>query len=503
MTKTQTHRRFLAVSLGLVLGAVSLVWAKWEKEQVALENDLSQRIESILSKTLSPNSYLVTVKVEMGDSSGGGIQRNVNTRGGDNPFMQKNRFVLPGVPEKKQFANTSQVTEESTVINTPIEALVKKISITVLVATDVTNEQIKSLRDFIGSSIPFNPLRGDELDIHTSPLLKPSTPSVKTSDPEALAAARQTWSDKFLGGNASSLPLLIVLAFLGLGLIGLAAFLFGPVRGFFNSLVAVLPRVGEQAAYAANNGPSAASAAAPAANPMAPQYPGHSGNPNEDNGPKLNMPFQFIREEQLSKLPLLFRELSSSEVALVLAYLPAAWASRLLSSFDAATQAAVTRELSKGREVSADVVNQVEAQIREKLPYMVGGGDWIQTVFPLTQPQTQRVLLNTLSQESPELAKALRLKTFFFEDIANLSATGLRVLVQDAGYSQIALALKDEKKDLQETIFQRLPAGIRTIVQQELELAGTDKKAIAEAKNRTVTNVRRLLAEGRITLGAA
>src|SRR5205823_5662018 len=129
---------------------------------------------------------------------------------------------------------------------------------------------------------------------------------------------------------------------------------------FFNSLVAVLPRVGEQAAYAANgNNPPAA----PVQNAVNPQ--GYPGFPNghgdkDDQGPKLNMPFQFIREEQLPKLPLLFRELSSSEVALILAYLPPAWASKLLSSFDPATQAAVTRELSKGREVPAEVVAQVE-----------------------------------------------------------------------------------------------------------------------------------------------
>src|SRR5438477_4115051 len=94
------HSAFFVIFL---LAASSLVWAKWEKEQVALENDLTQRIEGILSKTLSPNSYLVTVKVEMSESAGGGVNRTVNKRGGENPFMKKNRFVLSGVPEKKQF----------------------------------------------------------------------------------------------------------------------------------------------------------------------------------------------------------------------------------------------------------------------------------------------------------------------------------------------------------------------------------------------------------------
>ena len=44
----------------LWLGLSGIVWAKWEKEQVALESQLQERIESILSKTLPATSYLVS-----------------------------------------------------------------------------------------------------------------------------------------------------------------------------------------------------------------------------------------------------------------------------------------------------------------------------------------------------------------------------------------------------------------------------------------------------------
>ncbi|OGR91054.1 MAG: hypothetical protein A2992_03135 [Elusimicrobia bacterium RIFCSPLOWO2_01_FULL_59_12] len=492
MTKPHRHRRWIIFLAGLLLGAGTLGWAKWEKEQVALENQLTQRIESILSRTLPPNSYLVTVKVEM-EQGGGGYERRSTTRGGENPFMRKNRFVLPGVPEKKQFSSTPEVKEESTV-NTPVEALVKKISISILVAQDVSSDQIRSLREFISSSIPFNPLRGDELDIQTSPLLKPSQPDAQAGG--SAAGGRGGAMNRFLDGN--SLTVLVLLGIVGAALVGLAVFLFGPVRAFLNRLLAVLPRVGEQAMYAANaTGPATAAPAAPAA---AAERAMHNQS-NGDSGPKLDMPFAFLREEQISKLSLLFREMASSEAALVLAYLPPAWASKLLSSLDPTMQTAITRELSQGREVPAEIVNQVEAQIKDKLPYMVGGTAWIQDVFPLTKPQTQRVLLGSLSQHSPELAKALRQKTFFFEDFVNLGPAALRLLVQETGYPQIALCLKDEKKELRDAVLSRLPAGIRDIVQQESELSGGDKQAVADAKNKLVVTAARLLAEGRITLG--
>src|SRR5687767_10089501 len=106
-----SRRSGLAAILFLLLSAVSLVWAKYEKEQLALENQLTQRIEGILAKTLAPNTYLVTVKVEMEEGGPGGVNRTRNTRGGGNPFLQKNKFVLPGVPEKKQFSSTPEITE--------------------------------------------------------------------------------------------------------------------------------------------------------------------------------------------------------------------------------------------------------------------------------------------------------------------------------------------------------------------------------------------------------
>jgi flagellar motor switch protein FliG len=501
MLKTVTHRRRFLTLAGLLLGLSSLVWARWEKEQVALENQLTQRIESILSKTLPPNSYLVTIKVEMSDS-GGGTSRTVNKRGGGNPFMKQNKFVLPGVPEKKQFSTEPEVTEENTVVNQPVEALVKRILITILVSPDISADQIRSLRTFITSSIPFNPVRGDEIDIQPSPLLKAPEPETKSMSPMAAAGAANAQSPWEKFSSQMNLPFLVLLSVVAFGIVGLAVFLFGPVRAFFNRLLAVLPRVGEQAMFAANaNGAGGGTATAnPAASALANTLRSDS---SQNDGPKLNMPFQFIREEQLPKLALLFRELSSTEAALVIGYLPPAWASHLLTNLDPSTQAAITRELSTSREVSSEVVAQVEAQIKEKLPYMVGGREWIQSVFPMTPPQTQRVLLSQLAQDAPELARALRAKTFFFEDLVGLGAGALRVLVQDMGYPQMALALKDEKKETQDAVVRRLPPAIGQIIQQELELSGADKNGIAEAKNRLVMVARQLLTDGRIALGGA
>jgi len=145
----------------------------YEQEQMQIEAQLQSRIEGILSKTLPANSYLVTVKAEMENRERPSVKSTTAKRGGGNSLLGQNQYVLPGVPGKKEFVTTPEATSETTVSAFSAETLVKRITITILVAPDVTADQIRSIREVITGSIPFNPLRGDEMEIKNSSLLKP------------------------------------------------------------------------------------------------------------------------------------------------------------------------------------------------------------------------------------------------------------------------------------------------------------------------------------------
>jgi hypothetical protein len=361
----------------------------------------------------------------------------------------------------------------------------------------VTADQIKAVRDVITASIPFNPLRGDDITVQNSTLLKPivpaEPPSVFSTPDPANTAAKSGWLSSF----RSSAPVLFLLGALTVLFLILVAFLFGPVRAFLNRLLTVLPRVGEQAAYAvSNSGTKTNAVGGPGASAA---LNGHT-NANGANADASDSPFHFIREDQLSKLPILFQQMGAPQVAIVLAYLPPEWASRLLADLPAADQNAIMAELSQSREVPPESVKDIESQVKAKLPYLVGGVDWIQSVYQYTQPQTQRVLLGTLNAQSPELAQALRRKTIFFEDLAVLNAPSLRIIFQEIGYPVAALCLKDEKPEFRDAILGKLPPAAREIIQQELDMSGDDKAGSKDAKIRLLTLARRLLLESRITL---
>jgi hypothetical protein len=335
------------------------------------------------------------------------------------------------------------------------------------------------------------------MDIRNSPLLKPVNPTATPGVGNSKSSAQNGSSIMGSLSDKANAPVLLLAGALIVVFVLFVAFLFGPMRAFLNRLLAVLPRVGEQAAYTVSNAPAKA-AAGPTANGANP-YGMNGGGPHneEEEGAR---PFRFIREDQLSKLPILFRGMSPAQCALVLAYLPAEWASKVLAGLDQGIQNAIMRELSQAREVPPDVVKELEEFIKTKLPYLVGGTDWIQSVYQHTQPQTQRALLGSLNQQAPELAQALRKKTFFIEDLTAITSGALRMVIQEAGYPTAALALRDEKPEVRTALLNRLPVAMREILQQELEVTAEDKTAMMDAKMTLMNVGRRLLAEGRIAL---
>ncbi len=478
-------------------------WAKYEQEQVAMETNLQQKIETILSKTLPPNSYLITVKVEMEEqvkNAASGGRRKDN----GNPFLDKKRFVLPGVPQKNEFSDNNGESKELTPITvSTVESLVKKITITILVAPDIPEEKLKSVTDLLNESLPFNPLRGDELVIRRDALINSTASELTTqaaTAPSGLSSDPAAASARFQNGRSWSsipeLPQWIMTGVLIFAVIVFLFFLLGPVRAFLNRLLIMLPRVGEAAALNASREAPGAQAAAPGGLPQE-RLPYMNSNPLEGES---DQPFHFIRPEQLSKLPVILKPFTPEQTALVLAYLPAEWASQVLSGLDSGVQSAVIRELSLAREIPAERVREIELYIKERLPYWVGGAEWIQAVYQRTQPQMQRTLLGAIGQQSPDLAQALRRKSFFFEDMNTLDTAALRILTQEAGYPILAASLRDERPEIRNAIVAKLPAVMRTIVQQELELSKDDKTAIADAKARVIAVARRLINEGRLKL---
>src|SRR5207245_11226021 len=133
--------------------------------------------------------------------------------------------------------------------------------------------------------------------------------------------------------------LLLIVIFL------LFCFSLRPIAGVPDRLLALLARVRGQAGFTGSDRPfKTRGGATPGTGPF--PY-GVNGNGSPDVEAEGARPFHFIREDQLNKLPLLFKGMSPAQCALVLAYLPAGWASKVLRVLDQGVQNTIMRELSQ------------------------------------------------------------------------------------------------------------------------------------------------------------
>jgi len=74
----------------------------------------------------------------------------------------------------------------------------------------------------------------------------------------------------------------------------------------------------------------------------------------------LEMPFEFIREDQLPKLQIIFRELAPLQAAVVMAYLPPRLGKPAPGRIGSGAQTAIMQELGQTRQVSSDAVKEIE-----------------------------------------------------------------------------------------------------------------------------------------------
>src|SRR6185369_9807971 len=139
--------------------------------------------------------------------------------------------------------------------------------------------------------------------------------------------------------------LLVLLVLMVFTILLFSLFVFGPLRGFLNRLVQILPtlRPSEPTGGPQRYGPNDAQILPALLAAQSLGLPGpsmgmsptnFSGSLQVENPNKRITPFGFIREDHLSNLSTLLAGETPERAAVVLGYLPTEWISRVLSKMD-------------------------------------------------------------------------------------------------------------------------------------------------------------------------
>jgi flagellar motor switch protein FliG len=222
-----------------------------------------------------------------------------------------------------------------------------------------------------------------------------------------------------------------------------------------------------------------------------------------------DMPFNFLSHADPRQLLSYVQYEHPQTIALVLAHVPSALASSILSGLPPEVQSDVAHRIAVMDRTSPEVIRQVELALQRKLSTVlqpdelstVGGLQPLVDIINRADRTTERLILEALEARSPEIAEEIRRRMFMFEDIVNLDDRSVQLVLRQVEPSDLATALKGVAEPVRDKVTGNLSERGRENLLEEIDLLGPVKvKMVEEAQQKIVSVIRSLEDSGQIEI---
>lgn len=219
-------------------------------------------------------------------------------------------------------------------------------------------------------------------------------------------------------------------------------------------------------------------------------------------------PFEFLRRTPPEQIVVFLGNESLQTVALVVANLHAGLAAQVLCELPAESQAEVAKRVATMNECRPEVIDQVEAVMRQKLSSVIaqefaaaGGVKPLAEILNNADRTTERNVLDKLAEEHSELAEEIRMLLFTFEDVAGLDDRSIQMVLKEVDQKDLAIALRGVSEEVQERMYANMSERGAELLREEISFQPPQRRRVVEeAQGRIVAAVRRLEESGGITI---
>jgi flagellar motor switch protein FliG len=219
-------------------------------------------------------------------------------------------------------------------------------------------------------------------------------------------------------------------------------------------------------------------------------------------------PFSSLRKTDPKHLVNFIANEHPQTIALILCYLDPEQAAMVLGALPQEKQADIAKRVATMETTSPEIVKEVEAVLDQKLSTVVeekftsaGGVQSIVDILNRVDRSTERLIIETLEQENPELADDIRNRMFVFEDINLLDDTAVRRILREIESKELAKALKGSSEELLNRIFSNMSQRAGEMLKEEMEFLGPIRlREVEEAQQNIVRVIRRLDEAGEIII---
>lgn len=219
-------------------------------------------------------------------------------------------------------------------------------------------------------------------------------------------------------------------------------------------------------------------------------------------------PFHFLRKADAENLLTFIRDEHPQTISVIMAHMPAAKSSEILSGLSPKVQMEVVRRICKMEQTNQEAIKAVEEGLESRVSAFVnvdqeeaGGIESVADMLNLCDRATEKGILENLEEEDPELVEQIRKLMFVFEDVLNVDDRGIQQVLKEIDNEELAIALKASSEDLKQKIFKNMSERAAEMVNDEMEFMGPVRVADVEAaQQRIVDVVRRLEESGEIVI---
>ncbi len=197
-------------------------------------------------------------------------------------------------------------------------------------------------------------------------------------------------------------------------------------------------------------------------------------------------------------------------IALILAHLDGKQASALLMKLPEPVRAESVKRLAQLRQFSPEIAEKVSVVLNRRLLALgeqsrktYAGFKGVAEVMNRLEPTAAKTILEMIEQDDPKAAISIRNLMFTFEDLTGVADVSVREWLGAMDKKTLALALKGSSAEVKDHIFRAMSSRAVEMLKEDMEALGPVRaKDVVKAQQEAVALLRKLEAEGKVTLKA-
>lgn len=221
------------------------------------------------------------------------------------------------------------------------------------------------------------------------------------------------------------------------------------------------------------------------------------------------MPFDFLKKADPGQVLSFIQDEHPQTIALILAYMPMNNAAMILSKLGAELRADVAARIAMMDQTPPEVIRRVEQVLEKKVSSLIsqemtqaGGPKALVDLLNRVDRSTERLIMDSLTENNPELAEAVKNMMFVFEDIVQLDDRAIQQVMKEVDMKELATALKGTSAEVQQKIYKNMSERAVAMLKEDMEFMGPVRlRVVEEAQQKIVAVIRRLEESGEIVIG--